>query len=410
MRTNVGAARALRPSASRAGACVIPSATSPRGRTSRTQHAVRQPPPPCPARVCRRGSHRRPRARRPARWRRNRRVQAGGRGAEGRRRADRRAGTAVHRRGPRDDQGGLGERVGGAAGGGERRAHRPRRRDPGNVLPAHRETTGGRRRRDGVRLRAARLPVHEVDPVPGAGGRRLVEGAGPVQGRAGLRGRPGARHLPPRLRPADDRDRRRQGGELRQAAPVVVAAEHAGRRSQARARRGRRGHGGRRRAGRAPARRRRRPADRRQDRRGARPHQSVRLRHQLAAGGGRRRDGATHGRQSTDRLQLGAQRLQRRQRLQPLERRVGLHGARLPRLRRSRRPVPRLRAGEPRGGHGDGGHRADGRLRHRRQARRRPRGRQGAQQALEPIGRPEAWPLRRVARSRTTASSTRTSS
>ncbi len=55
---------------------------------------------------------------------------------------------------------------------------------------------------------------------------------------------------------ADDRDRRREGGELRQAGPLLVAARHAGGRSQARARGGRRRQGDRRRRGRAAAQRR----------------------------------------------------------------------------------------------------------------------------------------------------------
>ena len=172
-----------------------------RRRTSRADHAgsVDRLPAGCDRRA---GPDRRSVARRPPGRRRDRRVQAGGGSAEGRPGADRHRRTAIHRCGPRDDQGGLGTRVGGAAGRGERRAHRARRRAPGDVLPAHRGPPGGRRRRDGVRLRAERCPLHQVGPVPGAGGRRLDEGAGPLQGGAGLRGRPGARHLPPRLRPA----------------------------------------------------------------------------------------------------------------------------------------------------------------------------------------------------------------
>ena len=76
--------------------------------------------------------------------------------------------------------------------------------------------------------------------------------------------------------------------------------------------------------------------------------QPLRLRHQLAEGRGHQRDGAPHGRQPADRLQLGEQRLERGQRLQPPERRVAVHRAGLQGLRRAGRAVRRLRAARTR--------------------------------------------------------------
>ena len=56
------------------------------------------------------------------------------------------------------------------------------------------------------------------------------------------------------------------------------------------------------------------------------------------------RDGQAHGRQPPDRVQLGEQRVQRRQRLQPPERRVAVQRARLQALQRAGRAVRRVRA------------------------------------------------------------------
>ena len=68
-----------------------------------------------------------------------------------------------------------------------------------------------------------------------------------------------------------------------------------------------------------------------------------------------RRDGAPHGRQPPDRIQLGEQRVQRGQRLRAPERRVAVHRARLQGLRRPGRAVHRLRAREQDAGRGDAG-------------------------------------------------------
>ena len=170
---------------------------------------------------------------------------------------------------------------------------------------------------------------------------RVVAHPGPLPARSQLRRRRGQHDLPPGLRPADDRAGRHQGRELRQGDRRRRAADQHDHRSQARqgAGRGRQaGAGGRRprRGGRAHVRHRRGQGDPR--------HQPLRLRHQLAEGRRRRRDGQAHGWQPPDRVQLGEQRVQRRQRLQPPERRVAVQRAWLQALRRAGRAVRRVRA------------------------------------------------------------------
>ena len=179
------------------------------GRTlwRRLHHSRRRPPPP----TARRPAPRRAPAPRPPSAAENRianlsRVDLlGGAGvgafklegevAEGRPRADRRDRAAVHRRRPRDDQGGLGPRVGGAAG--SRRTAPPI--EAGDAILAtfylRTETpAGGGRRRDRVRVRAQRLALHQVGAVPGAGGAAgWSKVAGPLQGGGRLRRRRGAR-------------------------------------------------------------------------------------------------------------------------------------------------------------------------------------------------------------------------
>ena len=200
-------------------------------------------------------------------------------------------------------------------------------------------------------------------------------------------------HLPPRLRAADARARRRQGRELRQADRVVRRC----RRTQDadRSASKRRGRGG---EGRPPPRRPRPPTEGGDLPIEVATGEVIRPISPYVYGINSQPDegaGATVRRMGGNRqtaLQLGAQRLQRRQRLQPPERRLALHGARLHATARPGRAVLDFAQANRRGGHGDGGDGADGRLRHRRQARAGPRGRQGAQQALGQVGRAEAGP------------------
>ena len=314
--------------------------------------------------------------------------------------ADRRDRPAVHRRCPRDGQGRIGARVGGAAGGRQHRPRRQRRRDPGDVLPAHGDAAGGGPGETEFVFELNGSPYTEVDPVPGAGRRRLVEGRGPLQGRARLRRRRSARHLPPRLRSGGARDRRRQGRELRQAGRRLQPAEHAGRRPQARARSRRCRQGGRRRAGHPAADGGRRSADRVTSGEVIRPISpyvyGVNSQPVDGVGATVRRMGGN--RQTAYNWEINASNAGSDYNQSSDDwpcTVMGYSDCTVP-----GRAVHRLRAGQPQGRDGDHRHPAHGRLRHRRQARRRPRGRPGPQQALEQIGRPEAGAVRRLARSR----------
>ena len=364
------------------------------GATGGRGGSRRQPAEPRPGGGER--AHRQPAARRPAGRRRDRGVQDLGRQRQVRDRVahhgDR---AAVHGRDALHDEGSVQPRVGGSAADADDRARRRRRRDPGDVLVPHRDAAGRQRRRDRVRVRARPRALREVDPVPDPGRVRLDPRAGALHGGRRVRAGRSEHDLPPRLRAADARARRREGRELREGdrdgrPPDVDDDGPAARQAAGGGQQGRAGEHG---------------ADRgrRSDVRGGYGQgdpadQPLRLRHQLAEGRGHQRDGAPHGRQPADRLQLGDQRLERGQRLQPPERRVVVHRDGLHGLRRPGRAVRRLRAREQDAGRRDAGDDPDRRLRHRRQEREGQRGREGAQPALGEVGREEAGPAQPDAR------------